>query len=602
MCGIVGVVGARGAARLVYEGLRRLEYRGYDSCGYCLVRDRRLELVKTVGGVAQLSPPPGGDETLALGHTRWATHGGVTMANAHPHTDCANRIAVVHNGIIENHGELRSRLEAAGHAFRSQTDSEVVPHLLEEHAELPLVDALRRVLGEIRGSYALAALRVGESAIAFAKNRTPLVVGVGRDGHLLASDPNALAAMTDELVYVGDGTCGEITADRIVLWEPDGRPRPAERVKLEWRAEESERAGFPHYMLKEIHETPQVLNRVLSGRVHYGPPYVRLELEDDFLRPVRRVTLLGAGTSYHACLIGANYIRRIAGIPAQAELAPEYKDVTTVEAPGTLVVAVSQSGETLDTLEAVGRIRGQGPPILAITNSPHSALARGADASLLLNAGPEVGVAATKTFLAQVVLLLLVALRLARVRGRIGDAELAGFAHGLKEMPRVFARLLLRPRGLEAAGRFLAKYTHSFVLGKGLNLHAAQEGALKLKEIAYQHAEAYAAGELKHGAFALLTPETPVVVLLPPSGSVDKLLNNVMQVKARGSPLVLLTSGSVPGTDGLADHLVALPEVPELLEPLLFANALHLLAYETAKQRGCEIDRPRNLAKSVTVE
>ena len=601
MCGIMAVVGARKAVRGVLKGLQRLEYRGYDSCGYVFPVNGTLKVVKSVGGVANLTAQSSGDETLALGHTRWATHGGVTQANAHPHTDCAGRIAVVHNGIIENHVELRRRLEADGHSFRSETDTEILPHLLEELDKGDLLQALRGVLQEIRGSYSIAAIRTGSDAVVFAKNSTPLIVGVNKDGGLLASDPNALAGLAEKVAYVEDGQFGRVTANGIELFNAKGPVEPT-WVEVAWAAEESDKAGFAHYMLKEIHETPYVLNRTMSGRVFYGPPYLNLGIPAEIFLKAQRVKLLGAGTSHHACLLGASYLRTIAGLPAQAELAPEYKDLRPQEEPQTVLIAVSQSGETLDTLEALKAVEGQGAPLVAVTNNPHSAIGRRADAVVALNAGPEIGVAATKTFLAQVTTLLLLSIEVARQRGRIGISEVAGMAEEIKRLPRVFANLLVDPKPYQDAGRYLAKFGHAFVLGKGLLLHAAQEGALKLKEIAYQHAEAYSAGELKHGPFALLTKDTPVIFLLSRSGAMDKVLNNVMEVKARGSPVILLTAGTLPEANGLGVHVITLPIVHELLEPLVFGSALHLLSYETAKQRGCEIDRPRNLAKSVTVE
>ncbi|HEX9816950.1 MAG TPA: glutamine--fructose-6-phosphate transaminase (isomerizing) [Candidatus Thermoplasmatota archaeon] len=597
----MAVVGARKAVRGVLKGLQRLEYRGYDSCGYVYPQNGTLQVVKSVGGVANLVAQGSGEETLALGHTRWATHGGVTQPNAHPHTDCAGRIAVVHNGIIENHADLRRRLEGDGHTFRSETDTEILPHLLEELDKGDLLEALRGALREIRGSYSIAAIRTGSDAVVFAKNSTPLIVGVNKDGGLLASDPNALAGLAEKVAYIEDGQFGRVTPKGIELFDARGPIEP-KWVQIAWAAEESDKAGFAHYMLKEIYESPQVLNRTMSGRAFFGPPYIHVGIPPEIFLRARRVKLIGAGTSHHACLLGAAFLRSLAGLPAQAELAPEYKDLDPHEEPQTVVVAVSQSGETLDTLEAIKAVEGHGAPLVAVTNNPHSAIARRADAVVALNAGPEIGVAATKTFLAQVTALLMLAIEVARQRGRIGISEVAGMSEELKRLPRVFANMLNSTEAFEESGRYLAKFGHAFVLGKGLLLHAAQEGALKLKEIAYQHAEAYSAGELKHGPFALLTADTPVIFLISATGSPDKILNNVMEVKARGSPTILLTSGHIPSTDGLTPHIIQLPRVHELLEPLVFGSALHLLSYVSAKQRGCEIDRPRNLAKSVTVE
>lgn len=595
-------MGAPAAAQLVYRGLRNLEYRGYDSCGIAWIGANGLETAKTVGGLERLSPNAKGRETVALGHTRWATHGGVTRENAHPHVDCMNRAAVVHNGVLLNYEALRDGLRSRGHEFRSETDSEVLVHLWEDRGRADPIRHLRALLGRLQGTYSVAILDVGQQAFYVAKQRNPLWVASGRGVTYLASDPVALRAHVSKAIPLEDGDHGRLTAGRIELFDTDGRAAKRKSQNIDHIDDHVEKAGYEHFMLKEILESPVALNRVLSRRVQLENPYFDLGIPSKFLGAVRRVLLLGAGTSYHAALLGVPYLQRLAGVAASAAPTPEYKDAREFPERGTLVVALSQSGETLDTLQAMNRLRSRPIKTLALTNHPTSSLARAADHVLPLESGMEIGVAATKSFLSQAFLLHLLALGLGRARGTLGDAALFHAAQQIKVFPRSLEQTFLRSSNAAELARELTNYDHVFVLAKDLLLPAAYEGALKLKEIAYQHAEAYPAGELKHGPFALLSPSTPVVFLIAPGPHEDSLRNSLHEVHARGPPTFVVAAEGAKDPGKLATRTFWIPAAPPELQPLVFASALHLVSYWVAKARGLPIDKPRHLAKSVTVE
>ncbi|MBI2077364.1 MAG: glutamine--fructose-6-phosphate transaminase (isomerizing) [Euryarchaeota archaeon] len=601
MCGICGIVGVPNAARLVLQGLRSLEYRGYDSCGVAWL-DGALHAKKAVGGVDNLRLDGPAHETAALGHTRWATHGNVTQENAHPHLDCGGDVAVVHNGVLLNYETLRDALTTQGHTFRSQTDSEVLAHLWESHAGADGLERLRRLVQQLKGTFSIAILDRTEAALYVAKERNPLWVGATKTASFLASDPVALKPHLPAATPLEDGDHARLTPGRIDLFDAAGRPVQRTAQPLAGLDDRIDKAGYEHFMLKEIHETPASLNRILSAHVTIEPPHVDLHLPDAFLAKAQRVLFLGAGTSFHAGLLGAQFVRRLARLPADAQTSPEYKDATSVPEKGTLVVLLSQSGETLDTLQALHRIESLGPPLLALTNFPKSSIGRKADHVLELRTGVEVGVAATKTFLSQSLLVYLLALALARQRGTVGDAALLQAATELKRFSRAIDRVLFRTAEAGQLARELSRFDHVFLLAKDLLLPAAFEGALKLKEIAYLHAEAYAAGELKHGPFALLEKSTAVVFLLAPGAHEASLRNSLHEVHARGAPTFVIAMDGAQDPGPLATHTLWVPAAPFDLQPLVFSTALHLVSYWVAKARALPIDRPRNLAKSVTVE
>ena len=637
MCGIAGVVGLPGASTAVHEALKALEYRGYDSCGIAwtgATKGARLEVRRAVGPVAGLRVPSAG--SVALGHTRWATHGAVTEANAHPHLDCTGRAAIVHNGVLSNHGPLRDQLQGAGHEFRSATDSEVLAHLWERSAapdgrgpgarvgagvgaargatsgDGAGMARLRALLATLKGTYSVCILDGAEGSIYFAKERNPLWLAKKDGVTWLASDPIALRPHASRAVPLEDGDHGRAVAGSWELFDRSGQPVPRAAVPIDQLDDRVDKAGHEHFMLKEIHEAPMAMNRLLiehvlqerpffdvalprpAGPGGAGPPASRL--------PFTRALCLGAGTSHHAAILGSMYLERLAGITAVAKTTPEYKDDVAVPEAGSVVLAFSQSGETLDTLQALHRLRSHSHPLVALTNQPSSSIARQADQVIPLLAGPEVSVASTKTFLSQCLASYLFALAAGRESGIVGDAQAAHAARTLMSLPRALDRTLRRNEAIARLARELVPAENVFLLAKGWLLPAAMEGALKLKEIAYQHAEAYPAGELKHGPFALLGPNTPVIFLHQADDVEEAVLNSIQEVQARGAPTYVLAAEGTRIEGVPADRVVWLPAVEPQLAPLVFSCALHLLAYWTAKGRALPIDRPRNLAKSVTVE
>lgn len=593
----MGALGASQAAPLVRDGLASLEYRGYDSCGIAWrCEDGRIDLARAVGAVARL-PPVAPSPNLAFGHTRWATHGGVTEFNAHPHLSCDRRAAVVHNGVLLNHSLLRQELTARGHVFRSETDSESLVHLWEETQGTPH-DRLRSLQRSLEGTYSVALYDAVLDLMVVAKMRNPLWVAVSGTATLFASDPVALRRHVLQAIPLEDGDHGLLRPGQIELFDANGRPVQRSAQDISKLDDRIDHAGYEHHMLKEIHETPAALNRLITRHLRQGKPYVELGVPERFLAKARRPLFLGAGTSYHAGLLGAEYARSLAGLPALARATPEYKDEADLPERDTVLIAMSQSGETLDTLQALHRLRSHPHPTLALTNHPHSSIGRHADHTLALDSGTEVSVAATKTFLSQAFLAYLIALRWAAPR--LGDAQMALAARRALQVPRLLERTLRRQPQVMELAKLLAGYDNLFVLAKGHLLPIAMEGALKLKEIAYQHAEAYPAGELKHGPFALLTPQTPVLFLVGSGRHRDPVLNSLQEVKARGAPVFALATQDVALPAGVS--VLHLPEAHGDAAPFVFASALHLLSYWVAKARGLPIDRPRNLAKSVTVE
>jgi len=603
MCGIVGYVGSRPALPVLLGGLRRLEYRGYDSAGVAVV-NHRLEVLKTAGRVerlARMADPSRLTGELGIGHTRWATHGAVSDRNAHPHVDCTGRLAVVHNGIIDNHAELRRELEARGHRFVSDTDTEVVAHLLEELDQGDLVAALREATRRLRGSWALAVVSARQPGVlAVARQDSPLVIGLGDGQQVVGSDVTAVLDLTRRVLYLRDGEVACLTAEGVTVWDADGRRVERAPTEVPWEANAVELGPYEHFMAKEIFEQPQAVRQALAGRVEPGSG--RVDLRETGLDPAtfqsfQRYVIVACGTAWHAGLVGRHLLQRATGRPVSVEIASEFRYGDPLVDSSTLTVAISQSGETADTLAAVREARRRGSPVLAIVNVEGSSLAREADWVLYTRAGPEVAVASTKAYLTQVVALHLLA-AWAAPRGE--DTGLS-----LLQLPsRIEATLGLDPVVQEVA-RELAGSEHLFYIGRGLDYAVALEAALKIKEISYIHAEAYAAGELKHGTLALIEPGRWVVALATQRSLSAKTAGNVAEVSARGARVVMVGPGTSPARselEPLADRYLPLPEAPEPLLPMLAVVPMQLLAYHAARARGCDVDRPRNLAKSVTVE
>lgn len=607
MCGIVGFVGeldAEEALPFLLHGLKRLEYRGYDSAGIALVTLDRVVVHKAEGKLSALEEGLGNLPECAscgIGHTRWATHGKPTHQNAHPHHDCSGTIAVAHNGIIENFQELKRELLAEGHRFLSETDSEVIPHLLEKYGgQEDLEAAVRKAEEKLHGAYAFLVVSSHEpDRIVAVRRASPLVVGLGQQRNYLASDVSAFLAETHQAMVLEDGDMAVLTPHHVRVTDSEGRLIERKIFTVDWNTEQAERGGYAHFMLKEMMEQPEVWNKCLLGRVEDGTVVLdALGLTLKTLQEVERLRIVAAGTAYHAGLVGKSLIERLARIPVEVEVASEFRYSHPILGPGTLVIAISQSGETADTLAGVRLAQKLGVPTYAITNTVGSTLAREADTVTYTHAGPEIAVASTKAYTTQLLLLTLFALALADAKGK-GRPDLV---RSLRQLPDLAYQLVddMEPLVRNMAVS-LAVHRDVFYIGRGMDYALAMEGQLKLKEISYIHAEAYAAGELKHGALALIEDGTPVVALATESTVEDKTISNILEVKARGAEVWAIVdpalSERVP-----ADHIIALPTTDSFLFPALAALPLQFLAYWAAVERGEDVDQPRNLAKSVTVE
>jgi glucosamine--fructose-6-phosphate aminotransferase (isomerizing) len=607
MCGIVGYVGPDPALSVILEGLRRLEYRGYDSAGVALL-DHDLAVVKRAGKLSELDgalsagPLPTG--SVGMGHTRWATHGAPTDRNAHPHVDCAGRTAVIHNGIVENFAELRAGLEKRGHTLVSETDTEAVAHLIEEkQGSLP--DRVRATVRELEGAYALVVLSLDEpDVVVGVKVSSPLIVGLGDGENILASDIPAVLSKTRRVLPLAERQVVEVRADGVRVTDFDGNEVTVEPFDVDWDVARAQKGGYDAFMRKEIDEQPNAIRETLVGRLNAQGLLTldELHIDPDVLREVRKVFVVACGTAFHSGLVAKYAIEHWTRIPVEIDIASEFRYRDPVLGPDTLTLAVSQSGETIDTLEAARHAARQGSRVLAVTNTVGSSLAREADAVMYTHAGPEIGVAATKTFATQMVALHLVALYLAQVRGPMFPDEVAEIVRQMRELPGQVARTLR----LDAQARAIAEEIHRaedvLFIGRHTGYPAALEGALKLKEISYVHAEGYPAGELKHGPIALVEDGVPVVAVATECHVYPKMLSNIQEVRARGAHVIAVASEGDEEIGELARHVLLVPRVPELLAPVVVIPPLQLLAYHVAKLRGCDVDQPRNLAKSVTVE
>jgi len=610
MCGIVGYVGPDEALPIVLEGLRRLEYRGYDSAGVAVLGDDELQVRKRSGklgeleGALEAEPPLRG--RVAIGHTRWATHGAPTDGNAHPQLDCPGDIAVIHNGIIENHRDLRADLEKRGHTFASETDTEVVAHLIEDVlGEIDdLTEAVRAVVAQLHGAYAMVIASSGHPGeLVGVKVASPLIVGLGNGESMLASDIPAVLPRTRAVVPLGEGQIVTVWADGCAITDLDGRAVDVDPIEVDWDVTAAQKSGYEWFMRKEIDEQPDAIRDTLVGRAHAGRLALdELRIPDDVLREVSKVFVVACGTAFHSGLVAKYAIEHWTRLPVEIEIASEFRYRDPVLGPDTLTLAVSQSGETIDTLEAARHARRQGSQVIAVTNTVASSLAREADGVLYTHAGPEIGVASTKTFATQMVAQQLVALYLAQVRGAMFPEEIAGVLAELAALPdQVAAAIELDGQVGAIAGAFVDARDYLFI-GRHTGYPAALEGALKLKELSYIHASGYPAGELKHGPIALVDDGVPVVAVATRCHVYPKMVSNIQEVKARGAAVIAVVSAGDTEAAGLADHVIEVPETPELLSPVVVTVPLQLLAYHVAVLHGRDVDRPRNLAKSVTVE
>ncbi|HZA93760.1 MAG TPA: glutamine--fructose-6-phosphate transaminase (isomerizing) [Gemmatimonadales bacterium] len=609
MCGIVGYIGPRQAAGLLIEGLRRLEYRGYDSAGIAVVNGRGLKIMKAAGKLSVLEDelkekmPQG---TIGIGHTRWATHGAPTTTNAHPHTDQSGRIAVIHNGIIENSGVLRKALEQRGHTFKSETDTEVLAHLVGELYQGNLEEAVAAALRDVDGAYGLVFISSDEPGVLVAARKgSPLLVGVGENEWFIASDASPLLQYTRSVVYLDDGEMAVLTREGYRVRNLVTARISKEVNQIDWDLAQVERGGYSHFMLKEICEQPESLKNTLRGHLLEEEGTARvsgLNLTDDELKKIERIIITACGTSWHSGIIGEYMLEEMARLPVEVEYASEFRYRNPVVDPHTLVIGISQSGETADTLAAIREAKRRGARTIGLVNVVGSTIAREVDGGIYLHAGPEVGVASTKAFTSQVAALALISLRIARLRN-LSILQGRQFISALQQLPDQAKQILERSDEIEElAGRFLRTTRNALYLGRGVNFPVALEGALKLKEISYIHAEGYPAAEMKHGPIALIDENMPVVFIAPRDAVHSKIVSNIEEVKARGGKVIALINQGDTEIERLADATFTIPETLDLLTPILTSIPLQLLSYYVAVSRGCNVDQPRNLAKSVTVE
>jgi len=614
MCGIIGYIGDRRVVPILIDGLRRLEYRGYDSAGVAVVRDGEIELRRSAGKLKRLeevlaSQPLEGD--YGIGHTRWATHGRPSEENAHPHRDCTGRIVVVHNGIIENYLELKRQLQAEGHRFVTETDTEIVAHLVERESKGDgLENAVRRALLYMRGLFALVLISADDpNKIVAVRSGPPIVVGLGEKEFFVASDIPAILAHTRDVVFMGDEEIAVITPSGAVFTDYSGRALAKKSTRVPWDPVMAEKAGYKHFMLKEIFEQPMAVKETVFGRasIESGTVFLQeIQIPDQVLRDVERVVILACGTSWHAALVGKFLLESLARLPVEVDYGSEYRYRDPIVSPNTLAIVITQSGETADTLAALREARKKGARSIAICNVVGSMATRETEGTVYTHAGPEIGVASTKAFTTQLVALHLLALYMAQIRGTLTPDEARPHLEALTQLPVLLEQVLkCEPQTEEIARRFYQRKDFLF-LGRGINYPIALEGALKLKEISYIHAEGYPAGEMKHGPIALIDEEVPVVAIAPHDAVFEKMVGNIQEAKARGGAMIAITTeghdGIRPLLDPAQDFLITIPASHPLLTPVLMVVPLQLLSYHIAVRRGCDVDQPRNLAKSVTVE
>ncbi|MDR4503240.1 MAG: glutamine--fructose-6-phosphate transaminase (isomerizing) [Candidatus Scalindua sp.] len=608
MCGIVGYIGKNRAKPLLVEGIKKLEYRGYDSSGLAVIEDHTIVCKKAVGRISELEKILGGTcdkSNIGIIHTRWATHGAPTYKNAHPHVDCAGKIAIVHNGIIENYNYLKTKLQKNGHILKSETDTEVIVHLIESYYEGNLEDAVRNALKEIEGAYGLAIIHLDEpDKLIAARHGSPLIIGIGNEEYFVTSDVSAIIEYTKNVVYLDDGELVVLTKDSMKTTDIDSLPISKRIEEIQWDVNQVQKSGYEHFMLKEIYEQPQTLRDTMLGRFTTGDSVVRLgSLQDktELLRSINRSVIVACGTSWHAGLIGEYMLEELMGMPVEVEYASEFRYRNPIIEKNTMIIAISQSGETADTLAAIREAKRKGAVVLAICNVVGSSIARESDFGIFLHAGPEIGVASTKAFTSQIVALFLLTMHLRLISGKATDLDI-DLIKKLKEVPSQVQSIFNNDKKIKEISRIYKDSSNILYLGRGYNYPVALEGALKLKEISYIHAEGYPAAEMKHGPIALVDKNMPVVFIATKDATYSKILSNIEEIRARGGKVIAIASESDNDISKMVEHVLYIPETADALTPILSVIPLQLLSYHMAVMRGCDVDKPRNLAKSVTVE
>ncbi|MFH1860457.1 MAG: glutamine--fructose-6-phosphate transaminase (isomerizing) [bacterium] len=607
MCGIVGYIGSKEVVPVLIDGLKHLEYRGYDSAGIAVLHNNTIEVRRSKGKLSELAeivlaqPVPG---NIGLGHTRWATHGRPSEENAHPHKDCKGDIVVVHNGIVENYLSLKDELQARGHVFVSETDTEVFAHLIEEEFTDDLYAAVQRALKKVKGTYALGVMSLkAPGQIIAARFDSPLIVGLGKDEYFIASDVPAILNHTRDVIFLDNGEIAILNQDGVKITNLDGEEKEKAVVRITWNAAQAEKAGYRHFMLKEIFEQPIAIEDTIRTRLGEDNIHLEeMELSEQQLNEIEKIVIIACGTSWHAGLVGKFIIEELARIPVEVDIASEFRYRSPIISGKTLTLAISQSGETADTMAGIRQAKASGSKIISICNVLGSSIPRESDGTIYTHAGPEIGVASTKAFTSQLTALYLLAIYLGRKRGTIGAERAKELINELRRLPHLVGTILKEDANIKKLAHEFSYYKDFLYLGRGINYPIALEGALKLKEISYIHAEGYPAGEMKHGPIALIDEDMPVVTIAVHSKTYEKMLGNIEEVKARDGIVIALATEGDMEIAKKADHIIYIPHTMEIFYPILTIIPLQLLAYYIADKKGCDVDQPRNLAKSVTVE
>tara|TARA_Y100000310_G_scaffold217822_1_gene218917 strand:- start:10170 stop:11999 length:1830 start_codon:yes stop_codon:yes gene_type:complete len=609
MCGIIGYIGNREAAPILIEGLKRLEYRGYDSAGFCTISNNKAMVEKDIGKINEVEGKvnlKGLNGNIGISHCRWSTHGGVTKENAHPHTDCKDNISIVHNGIIENFSELKEELIKKGHKFKSDTDTEVIAHLIEDNYNGYIEEATRKALKLIDGSYALGVVCAKEpNKLIAARNESPLILGLGKEENFIASDVPAILKHTKKVVYLDNEEIAVLEKDNYSIKDLDGESVDKEIHEIDWNSELAEKSGYEHFMLKEIHEQPRVITETLNGRIKDGRVNIKeeLNLSNEELLKIKRITIVACGTSWHSALLGEFMLEELAKIPVEVEYGSEFRYRNPIIDEDTLVIAISQSGETADTLAAIREAKKKNAKVLSIVNAKGSSIDRESDSVLYTYAGPEIGVASTKAFTTQLIVLYLFTLFMANLRKSLNDETIKSLLEKLRKLPLQIEALLNEENDVKKIADVYKDKSNSLFLGRGVNFPIALEGALKLKEVSYLHAEGYPAAEMKHGPIALIDKKMPVVFIATKDDyTYKKVLGNIHEVKARNGIVIAIATEGDEEVGKLADYVVYVPKTLYILSSILTTIPLQLLAYYVAVDRGLDPDKPRNLSKSVVVE